>query len=66
MKLAPAQIQWQTSGTEITPVQPTQQKRATRTIRISSVKPATARKAPQKTGYAPNPLTSLRNSLPAN
>lgn len=66
MKLGSAQIQWQTSETGITPAQPVQKNPDARTIRISSVKPATTRKAAQKTGYAPNPLSSLRSSLPAN
>ena len=68
LKPAPGQNQWHTSVSETAPVKPAQGKRATRTIRISSVKPAAkrGRGRGRRVHQAPNPLASLRTSLPAD
>jgi hypothetical protein len=64
--LAPGQTQWQTSVSEVAPAKPVQQQRTTRTVRISSVKPAPQRSRRRAVRRAPNPLASLRTSLPAD
>ena len=61
-----SQTQWQTSVSVAAPQTPVQSRRVTRTIRVSSVKPVSKRRKRRTVRQAPNPLASLRPSLPAD
>ncbi len=65
MKLAPGQPHWQTTISEVAVVNPAQLASQTRTIRLSSVKPARKRVRRRAVRQGQNPLSSLRTSLPA-
>ncbi len=62
----PNQTQWQTSASMTVPGTPDQPKPVTRTIRVSSVKPTPRRRRKRTVRQAPNPLSMLRTSLPAD
>ncbi len=62
----PNQIQWQTSVNAATPETSAQPERVMRTIRVSSVKPASRRRRKRAVRQVENPLNRLRTSLPAD